>query len=34
VKLKDANAFMHDDSGHNEVGGSSGVNLVVVAIPG
>jgi hypothetical protein len=34
VKLKDARAFMSDDSGHNEVTASSSVNLVVVAIPG
>lgn len=33
VVLDNARAFMSDDSGHNEAGGSSGVSLVVVAIP-
>lgn len=33
VKLNNARAFMTDNTGHNEVSGSSGVNLVVVAIP-
>lgn len=33
VKLDNARAFMSDTSGNNEVSASSGVNIVVVAIP-